>query len=422
MQTLPSGAKWSNPPAPALTDPKGITSLQGGRGAWIALVITLAIQALVAMAVFTVPAMAPAVAARLEVSPSLVGGYVAVVYLGATISSLVSGPLVLRFGAVRVSQWGLVACALGLVLTSVASGAVGAALAAFVTGLGYGPITPASSHLLARSTPPSRVSLVFSVKQTGVPLGGVLAGALVPPIAVANGVQVALWAVCAGCLLCAALAQALRREFDADRQPGEAIGFADLGGPLRLVLGHPELRRLAAVSFVFSAIQMCLAAYLVTYLTAELDHSLVAAGVALSVAQVGGVVGRVLWGWVADRWIRPAVMLASLALLMALCSAALAAMAVETPAKLVLALLAVFGASATGWNGVYLAEVARQAPAGLAGTATGGSLAFTFVGVVLGPLLFGGVSGLSETYRAGFAALALPALVCAVALARGFRR
>jgi len=405
-----------------LTDPQGIVIAQGGRGPWIALAITLAIQALVAMAVLTVPAMAPAVAARLQVSPSLVGGYIAVVYLGATIASLVSGPLVLRFGAVRVSQWGLLTCALGLALTSVASGTFGAALAAFITGLGYGPITPASSHLLARSTPPNRVSLVFSVKQTGVPLGGVLAGALVPPIAVAFDVPMALWAVCAGCLLCAAIAQPLCREFDADRQPDRKISVGGLGGPLKLVVGHPELRRLAAVSFVFSAIQMCLATYLVTYLNAELGHTLVAAGVALSVAQIGGVVGRVLWGWITDRWVRPILMLASLALLMATCSAMAAAIGVETPAMLILVLLAVFGASATGWNGVYLAEVARQAPAGLAGTATGGSLAFTFVGVVLGPLLFGGISDLSDTYRAGFIALAFPALVCAVVLARGFRR
>lgn len=374
------------------------------------------------MAVLTVPAMAPAVAARLQVSPSLVGGYIAVVYLGATVASLVSGPLVLRFGAVRVSQAGLLACALGLALTSVVSGAFGAALAAFVIGLGYGPITPASSHLLARSTPPNRVSLVFSVKQTGVPLGGVLAGALVPPIAVAFGVPMALWAVCAGCLVCAAIAQPLRTQFDADRKRDSKVGIAGLGGPLKLVLGHPELRRLAAVSFVFSAIQMCLATYLVTFLDADLGYTLVAAGVALSVAQIGGVVGRVLWGWIADRWVRPLRMLAALALLMALCSALTAVIGAGMPAFLTLVLLAVFGASATGWNGVYLAEVARQAPTGLAGTATGGSLVFTFGGVVLGPLLFGGVSDLSDTYRAGFAALILPALICAVALARTFRR
>jgi len=88
------------------------------------------------------------------------------------------------------------------------------------------------------------------------------------------------------------------------------------------------------------------------------------------------------------------------------------------PRWLVLGILVVFGASAIGWNGVYLAEVARQAPAGLASVATGGTLAITFFGVVLGPPLFGALASLSGNYRAGFAALALPTVLCALALMR----
>ena len=40
-------------------------------GAWTALAVTLAIQALVSMAALTVPAMAPAMAEWLKVSPTL---------------------------------------------------------------------------------------------------------------------------------------------------------------------------------------------------------------------------------------------------------------------------------------------------------------------------------------------------------------
>lgn len=349
---------------------------------------------------------------RLHVSPALVGGYIALVYVGAMVASTLAGPLVLRFGALRVSQWGLMACASGMALMALSSDLGVAMAAAFITGLGYGPITPASSHLLARSTSPERASLVFSVKQTGVPLGGVLAGALVPPVAVAFGVQSALWAVCTVCIACAVVAQPLHASLDADRQPGSAIGAAGLWGPLQLVLKHAQLRRLAAVSFVFSAMQMCLATYLVTYLTADLAYSLVAAGAALATGQIGGVAGRILWGWIADHWMWPVHLLAMLALLMAVCTAATAALPADLPAGVVFALLALFGACATGWNGVYLAEVARQAPKGQASSATGGSLAFTFFGAVLSPVLFSGLSEFAGSYRAGFAVMAVPTLIC----------
>ncbi len=390
-------------------------------GAWSVLAVTLAIQALVSMAVLTVPAMAPAMAQSLNVSPTLIGLYIAVVYAGAMVASLMSGPWVLRWGAIRVSQLGLLVCAAGLVLLAAAPGAVSALVGAFLIGVGYGPITPASSHLLARTTPPDRVSLVFSIKQTGVPLGGVMAGALVPGLLVFGGTDAALLAVAVGNIVCAVIAQPMRDELDADREPGRPLGVASLTGPIRLVVSQPQLAQLTSFSFVFSAVQMCLATYLVTYLHSALGYSLVVAGVVLSTAQVGGVIGRVLWGWLADRWLGPRRMLAALSVLMALCCAITAALQVGGPLLLVLVLMAAFGASATGWNGVYLAEVARLAPAGQASAATGGALSVTFLGVVLGPVLFGMLSGAFDSYRAGYLALALPTAACAWQLLRGAR-
>jgi len=371
--------------------------------------------------VLTVPAMAPAMAQSLNVSPTLIGLYIAVVYAGAMLASLMSGPWVLRWGAIRVSQLGLLVCAAGLVLLAAAPGAVSALVGAFLIGVGYGPITPASSHLLARTTPPDRVSLVFSIKQTGVPLGGVMAGALVPGLLVWGGTDAALLAVAVGNLVCAVIAQPMREALDADREPGRPLGVASITGPIRLVVSQPQLAQLTSFSFVFSAVQMCLATYLVTYLHSALGYSLVVAGVVLSTAQVGGVVGRVLWGYMADRWLGPRRMLAALAVLMALCCAITAALQVGGPLVLVLVLMAAFGASATGWNGVYLAEVARLAPAGQASAATGGALSVTFLGVVLGPVLFGTLSGAFDSYRAGYLALALPAAACAWQLLRGPR-
>ena len=381
-----------------------------GPGATLA--ITLAIQALVSMAVLAVPAMAPAAAVWLHTSPTLIGAYVALLYVGAIFSSLLAGPLVLRYGAIRVSQIGLLACALGLALMAVAPWLPATAVAALLIGIGYGPITPASSHLLAKTTPAHRVSLVFSVKQTGVPLGGVMAGALVPPLLLVGGPVAALLAVAAGNLACALLAQPLRHTLDGDREAGRALSFTSLAGPLRLIVANPDLSRLAAFSFVFSAVQMCLATYLVTHLNATLGYSLVAAGAILSGAQAGGVVGRVVWGYIADRWMRPQRMLAVLAAMMAICSLGTAGLQADAALPLVLVLMVAFGASATGWNGVYLAEVARLAPPGMASAATGGSLAVTFLGVVLGPLLFGLLAGLFGSYRAGYLALALPVAVC----------
>lgn len=384
---------------------------------WRVLAITLAIQAMVSMAMLAVPAVAPAFAARLGVPVTLLGVYVGLLYIGAMVASLLSGPLVRRYGAIMVSQTGLVlcSCGLGLVLVPWVPAVV---VGALCIGLGYGPITPASSHLLALNTPPHRAGLVFSIKQTGVPVGGMLAGMVAPPLALAAGVHAALLVVVAFCLLFAVLAMPLRREHDADRVPDTPLQVGGLMRPLRMVMAHPGLRRLACTSAVFSGVQLCLAGYLVTYLHSELGFGLVQAGVAMSVAQVGGVVGRIVWGHVADRFFGATLTLIVLSLLMAASAMATGMISGQVPWALVLGLVAVFGVSATGWNGVYLAAVAGLAPPGMAGTATGGSLTLTFFGTLLLPALFGVVSDMAGGLGTGYMLTAIPILLCTLVLVR----
>ena len=376
--------------------------------AWWSLTVTTAIQAMVSMALLTLPAMAPAVARALAVPSTLVGAYVALCYFAAMLSSLVGGTLVRRLGAIRVSQLGLGLCAVGLALCAL-PWLPAVALGALCIGAGYGPITPASSHLLALTTPAHRMSLVFSIKQTGVPAGGMLAGALVPGLSLWLGWQGTLLGVAGVCALCAALAQPLRAALDADRQPAQPLALQALFKPIGMVLGQPSLRALAACSFLFSAVQVSTTAYMVTYLNESLGMTLLAAGAALSVSQLAGVVGRIAWGAVADRGLGPRNTLMLLATLMMAGSVLTALLQPQWPILLIWAIVALLGASAIGWNGVYLATVARQAPPGQAGVATGGTLLFTFMGVVCGSPAFGALAGASGSYRIAFAALALPA-------------
>ena len=384
---------------------------------WLPLLATLFIQAMVAMALLTLPVMAPVAAKALEVSPALVGVYVAITYAGAMFASLTSGTTVSRLGPIRVSQLGLILCAIGLCLCAVPwLPAIG--LGALLIGLGYGPITPASSQILARTTQPSQMALVFSIKQTGVPVGAMMAGAIVPSLMLGIDWQWSLVAVAMACVVSAALSQPLREALDDLRQASLTFQMSTLTTPLRMVLGHRALSTMAACSFMFSMVQMSLTTYLVTYLHDDLDYGMVSAGLLLSVTQMGGIGGRIAWGLVADRWLGAQKTLALLAILMASSALATALLLPTLPLWGIWSVLLVFGASAIGWNGVYLAEVARQAPEGKASVATGGTLTFTFLGVVIGPPLFGALSSAFGTYRAGFLALVITSSLCAWVLYR----
>jgi MFS family permease len=373
--------------------------------------VTLAVQTLVAMAVVTVPVLAPAAAAEVGVSAGYVGLFVAIAYGGSMAATLVSGDLVQKFGPIRVSQGCLLLCAAGLALTASGSASLLVA-AALLIGAGYGPVTPASSHILAKSTPPHMMSLIFSVKQTGVPIGGALAGAVVPTLVLLAGWRPAALAVAAGCLATAVLAQPMRGLFDRDRSGAQRVGFASVAAPLRFAMTDPSIRRLAVCSFFFAVVQLCLVTYLVTYLTRDLGFTLVQAGLMLSVAQGGGIVARIAWGALADRSGRPLLVLAFVACAMAACAAGAALFSPQWPRWAIAFVCAAFGGTAIGWNGVYLAEVAREAPPGKAGDATGGALFFTFSGVLVGPPVFAVMVEGGVSYPAAFVLMAIPALAC----------
>ena len=93
-----------------------------------------------------------------------------------------------------------------------------------------------------------------------------------------------------------------------------------------------------------------------------------------------------------------------------LCAFATAAYPATWPIAPLFAVVALFGATAIGWNGVQLAEVARHAPPGEAGAITGAAAFVGFSGVVVGPPLFGALAALTGSYRAGFVAVGVAAL------------
>lgn len=368
------------------------------------------------MALITLPVVAPVVGASVDLSPAYVGVYVAFVYVAAMFSSVLGGSVVRRWGALRVSQICMCLSATGLVLCSVAHPAA-MALGALFIGVGYGPVTPASSHLLIKTTPPERMSLVFSIKQTGVPVGGMLAGMLVPSFEIIAGWQAAFLIVAAMCLLTAVLVRPLRATLDDDRDPTIRPSLvASLIQPIQLVLKKKSLRILAAVSFMFSVTQLSVTTYMVTFLYEDLGWGLVAAGIALTVAQAAGVGGRILWGWIADNWLGSGYMLILVAALLGLSAVGLGFFTESTPHWILYIILITLGSTAIGWNGVFLAEVARQAPPGMASMATGGALGFTFMGVLFGPPLFGVAASSLHSYGTSYALLLVPASVIVVLL------
>jgi predicted MFS family arabinose efflux permease len=207
----------------------------------------------------------------------------------------------------------------------------------------------------------------------------------------------------------------MRRRLDARHVPSPPARGAPPA--VAQVLRTPALRTLSIASFAFHAMQVCLNTFLVTYLVSERGYTLAAAGLLLSIAQLGGFVGRLGFGLIVGPRLPVLRLLVAIGFGMTACAAAMGILAGALHPAALGVLCFLFGLSASGWNGVFLAEIAREAPPGEIARVTGGVMVTAYAGLMLGPLAFAAAAA-AATLGTGYVALAAATLAGSIALGR----
>ncbi len=352
--------------------------------------------------------LAPLIILELHADPSWVGVYFGLVAIAALIGQLGSGGFIIRHGAIRMSQMALLSTGGGMAV-AVIGGAAGFVLSALV-GNGIAAVaTPASSHLLGRWAVRRYAPFAFSITQTAIPAGILLGGSLGPLLAQHIGWRGTMLLSAGACWCFALLLQPLHGRIDTDPTPTHAIHLSDFRTTITSVLAVQELRALSFACFAFNGLQAVFTAYFVTYLTA-LGYDLVAAGALFSAVIAIAIPCRILWGWVGSFYVAPRLVMSGLAFGMAISIALTGAFSAAWPVLAIGGVTGALSATAMSWHGILLSESARLAPAGRAGTVTGGVLSFGQMGAFLCPSVFALLLWLTGSYAAGWVVCAVPAV------------
>lgn len=393
-------------------------------GGWIgAVALVTAAQAMLALMTRVLPLFGLALTVAAGVPPEAVGQLAAATSLGSMLFFLWGPTLLMDASALRQLQMGGALAGLA-VLLCLHGGWSLMLLSAFLIGVGYGPSAPAGSDMLMRAAPAGRRAFAFSIKQAGVPLGGLAAGLLLPPVAIWGGVDAVLWL----CAIIALAAAAMLGQWGATREAAPArlrdrprareLASAPLR-LLRLVFGAPELRAITIAGLGLGVAQGVLMGYFPVFLSDHAGLPLAAVGFAFALLQGVGIGGRVVMGWLSDRMAAPGR--ATLGLCFA-SSATMALVATIGPGSSpvwIAIVSGLAGLTVVSWNGVFLSDLAGAAPEGRVGEITSAGTFVIFSGYVVSPLAVQLVFAAAGGYAAGFlAAAAAPLVVAAVVLAR----
>lgn len=377
--------------------------------AFVPVATMLAIQVIVSLSVLSLGVMMPAVAHDLDIDPKLVGVFAAITYAVAAVVALAAAGPIVKLGAVRISQVALLMAAVGLALNSAAT-VVATVAAVFFIGMAQGPINPASAHILSQRVPREYFGMVFSLKQTGVPIGFALAGIVFPLLLGWVGWQGASLVAAAAAVLAALLVEFLRKSLDTRVSAGRSQ--TSIWQSIRFVLAHPQLRVLGWSAFVYVVAQHTFTFYLVTYLYQHCHLTIAQAGFLLAASQFVGIAVRLLSGGLGDHVPRMKL-LGWTGIAMTAGCIATGLLPSDAPFWLIAVVVMAYGSVVISWNGTSQAEFAHLSPPGETAAVAAVQTALAFSGSVAGPPIFALVASM-VSYRAAF--LAVAALVLAAAV------
>jgi MFS family permease len=254
---------------------------------------------------FVLPVMAPVLMAALDQPPERYGLMGGAMGFGSVYFLLANTAITPVLGPVRTLALGLGIAALGLLC--ILSGVWPLALlGAFLVGFGYATTTPSGSQILTDFTPRAMWGTLFSLRQSAVPVGGLIAGLAGSLLTARYGWRLVLDLGLAACFVLALVFVMLPRSLN-DYRPLQRFRVTGLFRPLsviepfQIVSGTPGLASLVGAGVGLSAVHGAVTAFFVLYLTIDQNLPLERAGALFGVLQTFGMLGRVVFGIVADK-------------------------------------------------------------------------------------------------------------------------
>ncbi|MBW4709824.1 hypothetical protein KX928_18720 [Roseobacter sp. YSTF-M11] len=369
----------------------------------VTLFTLMSAQTLVVAGTLSIPILAQDYRVDGNPSSSWIGIYGSVLFFIAAVATQVSARLVRRFGGFRVSQMTLAFAATGLLAVAVDQ-QIGLYIAAALFGCAYGQSNTASGSILSILDLRIHRNLVFSAKQSAVPLGGLIAAFYLPLVSNAFGYPVALIGLAVICLLI----------WVASEISGRLVGLHVLRPkPMPVATGrtphHRAVSSLVLVFFVLASVQLGFSVTYVGILAPWLDIRPDMAATIFGTAMFVSILLRLVLGMVADHIGSAPVIQIIIFIIVLSLSLLLTSTGGGAAAASVICI-----AFAFAWNGVLLSEVARSgAPPE---QATSQAMTAFFLAGACTPLIIGWSTGFELGLTWVIASLAIAA---SLALLRG---
>lgn len=346
---------------------------------------------------FAIPVLGPLIMPDLGLSRAQLGMVTTLFFLVGAATSTSAGRWTDRVGGRSSLLVTHLSAGVAFVIAAQSRSLALLVIAGAVAGIAAALANPATNRLIIAGFAPGSRGAIIGLKQSGVQLGGLVAGVALPSLALLLGWQRALLSWTAMALVTTAI---VALSVSATLDPPSGVRRATTKGS-----GGATMTVLSAFAALMGFGVSSVNTYLPIYSVEVVGTSVTTAGLVVSVLAVLGIASRLGWGWRADRIAHPIRVLPILSV-GALVGTALLVLAAEVGPWALWVGSGVLGATALGWNGVAMLVAMNAVPPERAGWASGRVILFFYVGLVISPIPFGLLADRLGSYVVGWAFVA----------------
>ncbi|NIN52735.1 MAG: MFS transporter [Nitrososphaeria archaeon] len=347
---------------------------------------------------FSVAPLAPFIVDELRFSHAEIGLLTSAVWLAYVVCGVPGGLLVDRFGIRFSTALGVGVAGTSTMLFVGVSTVIEGFTYRFISGLG---------SILTLLTTTVAVIVWFSsreratmmgLKQTGVNIGGILAGLLLPSLAIYYSWRAGFLVSGGLGVIVSIFAFLFIRELPQRSKIAETQ--MPTGKPIGSTLRNRDIVLVSVSAIPIAWAEQAGISFVVLFLAEAHLIDVVTGGILLSLLLGSGAVARVVLGIVSDRVLRGRRKNTFLLcyVLTGIFSVMIAYTPLGTPLWMLAILMAFWGFVAVGWGGLYLTLIGELAGAESTGLAAGFGNLFVCMGAMAGPPIFGFIVDVTGSY------------------------
>ncbi|KIQ87663.1 MFS transporter [Bacillus sp. L_1B0_8] len=350
------------------------------------------------------------------------GLLVSVVNIGPLFCMLFVGRLLDQYNEKLLISISLFLLGVSFLLTNMVNGFNGLLFVLLLVGTFYSVSQPGGSKVIMKWFSKENRGLAMGIRQAGIPIGGTLAGVLIPFLTIKYNMAYAVNSIACICIIGGFLFFIFYKEPYIQEKVKQERSKLSFWMQLKEVMCKKELYAIYITGICMISLQMVLVGHFIKFLVTEQSITPILAGKVFSVMFFSGMVGRVILAATSDLFYKgnrrtPLFITVCISIFFIL----ILVMSIHTITNVLYGVSALLGFFSIGWFSLFIAEVSESASEKSVGMTVSFALTLNQIAIIVAPALFGYIVD-KKGYTYAWLCIVVLLTISAVSLYRKYRK